>query len=357
MDYTRRDFGKLVLASVPVAAALPDFALAQAAAKPNSKWAGVQVGMNVPYSWGTGNFITVDEVIARSTQLGLSALELRAQPIELFLGSPAAVTGAAAAASRGRAGGGGGGGGRAAAAGEPAPAAGREGRGGGGGRGGGRGEATPEQQAAQRAAAEENRKWRLGLSLDRVREVRRKFDDAGILVEIVKWDGIPTMSDDELDYCFQVSKAVGAKALSAELNLEHSARIGKFADKHQLPFGHHGHAQTAAMFEQALAQAKYNAVNLDLGHFTSNHGSPIPFIKKYHSRITHVHVKDKKLNDGPNTPLGEGDTPIREVLQLARDNKWTFQATIEFEYTVPEGSDRMKELAKCMAYCRSCLLG
>jgi hypothetical protein len=352
MDYTRRDFGKLVLASVPVAAALPDIALAQAA-KPNSKWAGVQVGMNVPYSWGTGNFITVDEVIARSTQLGLSGLELRAQPIELFLGSPAAVAGAAAAASRGRAGGGGGR--RAAAAGEPAPAAGREGRGGGGGRGGrgGRGEATPEQQAAP----EENRKWRLGVSMDRVREVRRKFDEAGILVEIVKWDGTNTMTDDELDYIFQVSKAVGAKALSAELNLEHSARIGKFADKHQLPFGHHGHAQTAAMFEQAMAQAKYNAVNLDLGHFTSNHGSPIPFIKKYHSRITHVHVKDKKLNGGPNTPLGEGDTPIREVLQLARDNKWTFQATIEFEYTVPEGSDRMKELAKCMAYCRSCLLG
>jgi hypothetical protein len=364
MDYTRRDFGKVVLAAVPAVTALSDKALAQAVAtKPNSKWAGVQVGMNVPYSWGTGNFITVDEVISRSVQLGLSGLELRAQPIELFLGSPAAIAGAAAAGRRG-----GGGGGRGAApdagrgaatpaanaGGTPAPAAGREG---GGGRGAGRAAPTPEQQAAQRAAAEETRTWRLGVSMDRVREVRRKFDEAGILVEIVKWDGINTMADDELDYCFQVSRAVGAKALSAELNLEHSARIGKFADKHQLPFGHHGHAQTAAMFEQAMAQAKYNAVNLDLGHFTSNHGSPIEFIKKYHSRITHVHVKDKKLNGGPNTPLGEGDTPIREVLQLARDNKWTFQATIEFEYTVPEGSDRMKELAKCMAYCRSCLLG
>lgn len=362
MDYTRRDFGKIVLAGVPAVAALPESVLAQVAAtKPNSKWAGVQVGMNVPYSWGTGNFITVDEVISRSVQLGLSGLELRAQPIELFLGSPAAIAGAANPGRRG--GGGGGGGGRrgatpdtgdagatapAAAAGAPAQA--REG-------GGGRATPTPEQQAAQRAAAEENRKWRMGVSMDRVREVKKKFDDAGILVEIVKWDGTNTMSDDELDYCFQVSKAVGAKALSAELNLEHSARIGKFADKHQLPFGHHGHAQTAAMFEQAMAQAKYNFVNLDLGHFTSNHGSPLPFIKKYHSRISHVHVKDKKLNDGPNTPLGEGDTPIREVLQLARDNKWTFQATIEFEYEVPEGSDRMKELAKCMAYCRTCLVG
>jgi hypothetical protein len=69
-----------------------------------------------------------------------------------------------------------------------------------------------------------------------------------------------------------------------------------------------------------------------------------------------VHVKDRKLNEGANTPLGEGDTPVREVLRLMRDNKWPFQATIEFEYPVPEGSDRMTELAKCLAYCRESLL-
>jgi hypothetical protein len=364
MNYTRRDFGKIVLAGVPAVAVGAEPAWAQA--KPNSKWAGVQVGMNVPYSWGTGNFITVDEVITRSTQLGLSALELRAQPIELFLGSPAAVAGAKAAASRGRTGGGGGnatggrqGGGNAAAAGGQqggATASPGEGRRGGGG-GGGRGAQTPEQQAAQRAAAEEMRKWRIGVSMDRVREVRKKFETAGIVPEIIKWDGIYTMSDDEVDYCFQLSKAVGARALSTELNLEGSARIGKFADKHQMPFGFHGHQQTAEMFEQAMAQAKFNFVNLDLGHFTSYHGSPIPFIKKYQSRISHVHVKDKKLNNGPNTPLGEGDTPIREVLQLARDNKWGFQATIEFEYPVPQGSTREAELAKCVEYCRRCLVG
>ena len=58
----------------------------------------------------------------------------------------------------------------------------------------------------------------------------------------------------------------------------------------------------------------------------------MPFLKQHHDRITHIHVKDRKLNNGPNVPFGQGDTPIKEVLQLIRDNKWNIQATIEFEY-------------------------
>jgi sugar phosphate isomerase/epimerase len=232
-------------------------------------------------------------------------------------------------------------------------------RGGGGGGGGrrGRGEQTPEQQAAARAAVEENRKWRTSVSLDRVRDVKRKFDNAGILVEIIKWDGLPAMADDELDYVFQVSKAMGAKALSAELSLDLAKRIGPFADKHQLPFGFHGHAQGPDLFEQVIAMAKYNWINLDIGHFLASHGTPIPFLKKHHARITHIHVKDRKANGGDTVPFGEGDTPVVEVLRLMRDNKWPFQATIEFEYSVPAGSDRITELKKTVEYCRRALVG
>jgi sugar phosphate isomerase/epimerase len=95
---------------------------------------------------------------------------------------------------------------------------------------------------------------------------------------------------------------------------------------------------------------------VDLGHFVAgNNTSPVPFITKYHDRVTHVHVKDRKMNNGPNTLFGEGDTPIAEVLKLIRDNKWNIQATIEFEAKIPDGSDRMTELAKCIKFCRAAL--
>ena len=362
MRYTRRDFGRIALAGLPAGVLLDSNAafagLLQG--KPDSKWAGVQIGMNVPYNFKTGNYMSADDIIARCQQLGVSGMELRAQPVELFLGSPAAIAAAAAGGNRGR--GGGRGGGRQGDA--PAPAAGgREGapaEAGGerGRRGGGRVALTPEQQAAQRAAAEETRKWRGTVSIDKVREFRRKFDDAGIGLQIIKWDGIFGMSDDEVDYCFQVSRALGASGLSTEISVEDTKRVGQFADKHKMPIGYHGHATTsAADFETVLSFAKYNAVNLDLGHFIAGQNeSPVPFLKKHHDRITHVHVKDRKRNNGPNVPFGQGDTPIKEVLQLMRDNKWRFQATIEFEYPVPEGSDLNKELARSMQYCKECLL-
>ena len=78
-------------------------------------------------------------------------------------------------------------------------------------------------------------------------------------------------------------------------------------------------------------------------------------MKKHADRITHVHLKDRKLNDGQNVPWGQGDTPIKEVLQLMKKEKYPFQGTIEFEYAVPEGSDAMHEIAKCVEYCRNCL--
>ena len=92
------------------------------------------------------------------------------------------------------------------------------------------------------------------------------------------------------------------------------------------------------------------------GHFVAGHNeSPVPFLTQHHDRITHVHVKDRKRGLGANMPFGEGDTPIIEVLRTIRDNRWPIQATIEFEYRVPAGSDAMREMAKCVAYCRQAL--
>ena len=178
-----------------------------------------------------------------------------------------------------------------------------------------------------------------------------------MLIEIVKYDGIYNMADAEVDYCFNLARTLGARAISCEIDAKHTQRIGQFADKHKLMVGYHGHAATTPEhWETAFSQARYNGANLDLGHFVAgNNTSPVPFLKQHHARITHVHVKDRKMKEGAVTPFGEGDTPIVEALRLIRDNKWPIQATIEFEYPVPAGSDRMAEIAKTIEYCRKAL--
>jgi sugar phosphate isomerase/epimerase len=315
MLYTRRELGKLALAGVPAAGLLlkPESLLA---ARPNSKWAGVQVGMNVPYNFGSTPVLTSDEILQKCIDLGVSGVELRSQPVEAFLGLPANLV-----AVRGRRG-------------EPAP-----------------------DPAAQKATAEELRKWRVGVPMSRVKEFRKKWNDAGVLIEIVKYDGIYNFTDDVLDYAFELAKNLGARAISCEIDVPKTRRVGQFADKHKMMVGYHGHTATGpAQWEEAFSYAEYNGANLDIGHFVGgNKTSPVPFLKQHHDRITHIHVKDKTLDD-KNVPFGQGDTPIKEALQTIRDNKWPIQATIEFEYAVPEGSDRMKELAKCLQYCKDALL-
>jgi sugar phosphate isomerase/epimerase len=177
-------------------------------------------------------------------------------------------------------------------------------------------------------------------------------------------DGIDGMDDDVVDYCFTLAKALGAKGLSCEIPLSRTKRIGSFADKHKLMVGYHGHADVTSpeafgrpeSWETAMSYAKYNGVNLDIGHFIAgNNTSPIPFLKKYHDRVTHVHIKDRKMHNGPNTPFGEGETPIKETLQLMSKEKYKAQATIEFEYPIPQGSNLMTELGRCVEYCRKVL--
>jgi sugar phosphate isomerase/epimerase len=180
--------------------------------------------------------------------------------------------------------------------------------------------------------------------MTKVAEFKKLYDDAGVAIEIVKIDGIFGFTDDVLDYTFGLAKTLGARALSTEITTapqeaDRAAqfkRLGQFAEKHKMMIGYHGHTATSPRhWEEAFAVGKYNGANLDIGHFLSgNKTSPVPFLKQYHDRITHIHLKDKTVND-KNVEFGRGDTPIKEALQTIGDNKWNIQATIEFEIPGP----------------------
>src|SRR5664279_3484848 len=78
MNCTRRDLAKMALAAFPAATL--------SAAKLNSNFGGVQVGINAPYSFHDmpGG---ADDILGYLKQTDISAVELRSQPVETFLGA------------------------------------------------------------------------------------------------------------------------------------------------------------------------------------------------------------------------------------------------------------------------------
>jgi sugar phosphate isomerase/epimerase len=98
--------------------------------------------------------------------------------------------------------------------------------------------------------------------------------------------------------------------------------------------------------------SEYIAINLDIGHFVAAGFDPVEYIKGHHADILTLHIKDRKKDQGPNVPFGEGDTPIKEVLALLRDSKYAIPANIEYEY---EGEDTVAEVRKCFEYCKQAL--
>lgn len=322
--HTRREFGKMALAAIP---------LARAAAKIDSRFGGVQIGA-ITYSFRTMDGL--DQIIPAMAQCGLGEAELMSNHAEAAAGAP-----------------------------RPAPQGGR-------GRGAGRGPAAPprtprppmtdEQIAAARARNQALRDWRLSVSMDKYKQVRGRFDQAGIDVRLLCFNMNEAITDDEIEYAFQMAKAVGARAISTTTQVSVSKRIAPFADKHKMMVGFHGHDAdydpnefaTPESFATAMSYSKYHGVNLDVGHFTAANFDALAYIKEHHSRITNLHLKDRKRNHGPNMPWGEGDVPLKQVLVLLKKEKYPIPANIEYEYGKP-GMDVVTEVTKCVQFCKEAL--
>jgi len=328
MIYSRREFGKLALASIPGAALVEKALLGQA--KPNSLINGVQVG-TITYSYRSMPDTTAQGLLKYILANGISAVELMGEPAEQFAGAPA-----------------------------------RGGRGGGGGRGRGQ-QLTTEQQAAQQVAQRESReslrKWRLGVSMDKYKELRKLYNDAGVKIYGLKISPGADMTDDEMDYVFNAGEAVGATHVTLELSTDvvFLKRVGSFAEKHKVYAAYHSHTQGGlAAFDQAFAASKANMSNVDFGHYVAAGnvgGTTLEFLQKFHDRIASFHLKDRTTPEhgAQNLPWGTGDTPIKQILQMVKKNKWTMPASIELEYQVPADSDAVKEVARCFQYCKDAL--
>lgn len=265
---------------------------------------GVKIGVIAPYAFRRMHGNTAEELLHAINETGISLVEMQIPPAEAFIGAP------------------------------------------------------PRDDREQLST------WRETAGMDGYEELRRMYNDAGVEFYAFKEAITHDMSDAECDYIFNAAKTLGAWQVTMELprgddDGSLTYRIGQLAAKHGVMVAYHNHTQANFNFwDRAIWQSDYNGLNLDIGHYVAGtNQSPIPLIERHWDHIGSLHLKDRKINNGDNLPWGEGDTPIAEVLQLMRDRSAGFVATIELEYPVPEGSNAVQEIRKCLDYCRRVLEG
>jgi sugar phosphate isomerase/epimerase len=315
---------------------------AAAGSKLNSRFGGVQIGC-ITYSFRDMGS-DVETTLKACVDSGCSSIELMSTGIEEYLGAPAPPPRPQRQAPQGT-----------------PPAGAGAGRSGGGFQ---RTTPSPEQVAAQEKYAADLKAWRLSVPMTKFEELRKKFNDAGVDIHIIKYSP-SRWSDEEIDYTFNAAKALGAKGVSEEIGEEAVNKLGPIAEKHGLYAIFHQHMQFAQIegfsYDPFLAVSPAVMLNFDAGHYfgsTGNH--PNGIIDKYHDRIVSIHIKDKT---GPNTTppntnqvWGQGEMPLADVLLNLKEKKYPIYADVELEYPVAPWSTSVKEVRTCVNYARQILM-
>jgi sugar phosphate isomerase/epimerase len=305
--------------------------------RPNSIINGVQIGV-ITYSFRSMPDQSAEATLKYILDCGISAIELMGDPAESFAGKPENPVNRRAYYSLLRS--------------------------------KRRGEVLNEEQQKELAEMQaktavynkEVAQWRSVVSMDKFEELRKMYNDAGVTIYAFKPRAFgKDNTDDEINWGMRAAKTLGASHVTLEHPDDdmHTQKLGAMAKKYGIYVAYHGHEQqTPTFWDTALKQSKYNTLNLDLGHYVAaGNKAPLEIIKSKHNRIMSMHTKDRQTPEHGkgNVPWGTGDTPITQALQLIRDNKYKFPVTIELEYDIPEGSNAVEEVKKCLEYCKMSL--
>lgn len=338
LDPTRRKFlgtAAAFIAGSPALISAP--AILRYYNKPNSVIKGVQIGV-ITYSFRSMPDQSAEATLQYVRDCGINAIELMGDPVETFAGRPENPVdrGAFWRLMRKR------------RSGEELTED--------------ENKEAEEMRAKMEAYNAEVAKWRSGVSMDNFSKMKKMYQDAGVQIYGFKPNAFgKDNTDAEIDYGMRAAKALGASHITLEHPSDdaHTAKLGKMAAKHKIYVAYHGHEQqTPTFWDVALGQSKYNALNPDIGHYVAaGNTDTLGLLRAKHDRIFSVHLKDRQTpaNGKDNMPWGQGDTPIKEALQLMRDEQYKFPGTIELEYDIPDGSDAVKEVQKCLDYCRQAL--
>ena len=121
------------------------------------------------------------------------------------------------------------------------------------------GRATSSRKYEPRCASE----WRTSVPMTHFQDIRKKFDDAGILLYAYNYSFRDNFTDQEIARGFEMAKALGVGIITASGTVSVVERVDKEASRDKIKVGFHGHSDvkhpnefsTPETFEKAMVGA------------------------------------------------------------------------------------------------------
>jgi len=310
---SRREFGRILAAGVPLSAAAGSFRLS-----PSRVTFGVSTFSfrDLPRVTGRDN---VDEVIRALQAVGATHVELAFANVEPAPPSTAPFMGGTPAYPQ-------------------------------------RIVLTPEQIAATNAAARGAlRYWRKTTPAAFFEEVRRKLAAARLTVHACALTVDDSFTDEEIEATFRQVKALGVTTVSSPLTLATAKRLVPFAKRHGVSIAVHNqvdgnpaHMIATADLAQTLALSPAFTLKLDVGNLTASNCDAVAELRQHQARVSYVLLKDRLRNGGASQHFGEGDTPIKAVLEVLGTRTPSIPAVVEYDYVGLRSS--VEEVTASLSY-------
>jgi len=213
----------------------------------------------------------------------------------------------------------------------------------------GRGGLPPDQREALR-------QWRLGASVDELRAVKKKFDDAGIHVYAYNIPVDASFTDEEVDRVFPMAQALGVEAVNVVTTLPQAGRLVAPAAKYRMRVGFHptagrrdeNYIGTGDSWRKIVAMSPNFGVCPDLAGRANWGTDPLAFLREMGERLTALHTHD-------TVPFAESRAPVKEILLMIRNENMKFVPIIERIYPLKPEMDKVREIRSLVEYCKNAL--
>ena len=163
---------------------------------------------------------------------------------------------------------------------------------------------------------------------------------------------------DEADKVFEYARRVGVKTIVGVPSYELLPYVNSKVKEYDMKFAIHLHGPDLDKFpdaddvwENVKSLDPRMGMCLDIGHDTRNGKDPVKDLKKYHTRVFDIHLKDVTgaSKQGYSVEVGRGIIDIPGFIKMLRKVKYTGVVALEHERNM---DDPFMGIAESIGYLR-----